>query len=417
MTILQRAAVLAPFQVRSFRYQWPADLLTSWAFEMETLILGWYVLVKSESVFLLAVFAALQYLGSLLGPLFGVAGDRIGHRTVLSALRGSFAVFAMVLMVLAFADALNPAVVLVIAFFNGLVRPSDMGVRGALVGASVPREHLMAAVGLSRMTSDSARVVGALTGAGLFAAFGMAKAYVVVVAFYLVGLLLTLQTQPMVRTDAEAARAAPTSPWRDLRDGLLYVWDEPQLRAAIWVAFLVNLVAFPVSMGLLPYVARSIYGLNETGLGYLAASFSFGALLGSIGLSVAGSAVRYARVMLIGTGAWFALLLIFAHLRSPVLGGVMLLLAGLAQSLSLVPLSVILLRTSDEAFRGRIMGVRMLAIYSLPIGLVVGGALVGRIGFPSTVTLYAVIGLTFTVLIAMRWRNCLWPRHAPANGG
>ena len=28
---------LAPFRIRSFRFQWPADLLTSWAFEMETL--------------------------------------------------------------------------------------------------------------------------------------------------------------------------------------------------------------------------------------------------------------------------------------------------------------------------------------------------------------------------------------------
>jgi hypothetical protein len=32
---------LAPFTVRSFRFQWPADLLISWAFEMEMLILGW----------------------------------------------------------------------------------------------------------------------------------------------------------------------------------------------------------------------------------------------------------------------------------------------------------------------------------------------------------------------------------------
>jgi len=32
--------LLAAFRVRSFRFQWPADLLTQCAFEMETLILG-----------------------------------------------------------------------------------------------------------------------------------------------------------------------------------------------------------------------------------------------------------------------------------------------------------------------------------------------------------------------------------------
>ena len=72
--------MLAPFATRSFRFQWPADLLTSWAFEMETIILGWYVLVETGSVLWLTVFGALQYLGTLIAPVYGVAGDRIGHQ-------------------------------------------------------------------------------------------------------------------------------------------------------------------------------------------------------------------------------------------------------------------------------------------------------------------------------------------------
>ncbi|MDH4325886.1 MAG: arabinose ABC transporter permease, partial [Betaproteobacteria bacterium] len=43
-------SAFAPFRVRSFRFQWPADLATSWAFEMEALILGWYVLTTTGSV-------------------------------------------------------------------------------------------------------------------------------------------------------------------------------------------------------------------------------------------------------------------------------------------------------------------------------------------------------------------------------
>src|ERR1700759_614500 len=58
---------LAPFRIRSYRFQWPADLLTSWAFEMETLVLGWYVLVETNSVVMLTVFGALLYGGTLFG--------------------------------------------------------------------------------------------------------------------------------------------------------------------------------------------------------------------------------------------------------------------------------------------------------------------------------------------------------------
>mgnify|MGYP006979938057 CR=1 FL=1 len=59
-----RTPFLAAFSVRSFRFQWPADLLSSWALEMEVLILNWYVLVETGSVTALALFAGLQYLGA-----------------------------------------------------------------------------------------------------------------------------------------------------------------------------------------------------------------------------------------------------------------------------------------------------------------------------------------------------------------
>jgi hypothetical protein len=69
---------------------------------------------------------------------------------------------------------------------------------------------------------------------------------------------------------------------------------------------------------------------------------------------------------------------------------------------------VILLSTSSQRYRGRIMGVRMLAIYSLPLGLLAAGALIDLIGFRATASLYAVVGLVFTVLIAVKWRAALW---------
>ena len=78
--------------------------------------------------------------------------------------------------------------------------------------------------------------------------------------------------------------------------------------------------------------------------------------------------------------------------------------------------AVILLRASDQRLRGRIMGVRMLAIYSLPLGLLPAGALIGRIGVDATVTAYALIGLVFTVLITLRWRASLWRPQAREDG-
>jgi hypothetical protein len=100
--------------------------------------------------------------------------------------------------------------------------------------------------------------------------------------------------------------------------------------------------------------------------------------------------------------------LIFAQMQTMAGGIALLMLCGFAQSLTMVCHTVILLRASSQKYRGRVMGVRMLAIYSLPLGLLAAGALIGWIGFRATASLYAIVGLTFTIVIALRWRESLW---------
>jgi len=403
--------------VRNFRFQWPADLLTACAFEMETLILGWYVLVETGSVVMLTIFGVLQFSGTLVAPMFGVAGDRLGHRNVLCCMRAAYTVLAAVLMTLAFAGALEPLVVLVMTGLIGLIRPSDLGVRMALVGDTMPMEHLVPAMGVLRTTSDVARVGGALTGAGLFAAYGIGIAYVAVLTCYTVGLMLTLCVRPTpIKQQAPAAVGGqiPPSTWSDLKEGLAFAWTTPHLLAALLVAFLVNLSAYPLSNGLMPYVAKEIYHIDQTGLGYLVASFAIGALVGSLAVIVRGR-IRAGRTMIVSTVAWYVALVVFAQMRDAYSGLVMLVLAGFAQSYCMVTLAVLLLRNTPEKFRGRIMGVRMLVIYSLPMGLLAAGALIERIGFHATATLYALAGLTLVLAIAVRWRKELWQPDAPAN--
>jgi hypothetical protein len=90
-------------------------------------------------------------------------------------------------------------------------------------------------------------------------------------------------------------------------------------------------------------------------------------------------------------------------------------LAGFAQSLAMISIAVILMRTASAHFRGRVMGVRMLAIYSLPFGLLAAGSLIDGIGFAATATLYAAAGLAVMLAIVMHWRADLWHLHSPAN--
>jgi MFS family permease len=420
MTPQSRASVLAPFAVRSFRFQWPADLATSWSFEMETIILGWYVLVATDSVLMLTLFGALQYLGTLVAPLFGVAGDRAGARTMLCSMRAFYVLQAGALTTLAYLDALGPLPVFAIGALMGIVRPSDIAIRYALVGDTIPSRQLMGAMGISRTTTDSSRIAGALTGAGLVAVVGMGPAYSVVTGLYAVSLLLSFGVAGRSRdesaaTGPEGLPAGRPSAFRDLIEAFAYVWRTPQLLAGMAIAMLVNFCAFPLTGGVLPYVAREVYGTDQTGLGYLAASFAFGALVGSLALSGNRRGIRSGRMMIVFTAAWFAMLLVFAWVDVMAVGIVVLILAGLSQSLALVPLSVMLMQNCDARMRARILSLRMLAIYGLPMGLLASGPLIENFGYAATATGYGAFGLAVTALIAWRWYAHVWHLDAPAN--
>lgn len=412
----ERAGVLAPFAVRSFRFQWPADLATSWAFEMENLILGWYVLSATGSVEALVLLGALVWLGSLFSPFFGVLGDRLGFRFLLCTTRALYGLFAAVLGGLTFAGALEPWHVFTIAALAGLMRPSDNVMRYVLVGQTMRSELLVTALGVQRTTSDTARIAGALAGAGGVALVGMGPAYVIVTAMYVAAFLLSLGVAgpPARATQVEHKRTASTT-IAELARAVGYVWHKPDQLGAFSIAFLVNLLAFPFFLGLLPYVAKDVYAIGQSGLGYLAAAFAAGAFVGSLALGARRAPLRAGRVMLAATAVWFVAILAFGQSRSVALGLVLLFVSGVAQSLCMTPLAAVMLRAANDEMRGRVMGMRMLAIWGLPLGLLAAGPVIAHVGFTAATMLYAGLGLAATFAAAYRWRTALWERGAAAN--
>jgi predicted MFS family arabinose efflux permease len=166
----------------------------------------------------------------------------------------------------------------------------------------------------------------------------------------------------------------------------------------------------------MPYVAKEVYRTGQAGVGYLVASFAAGALLGSIALSRHAHRIQPGRMIPAFCALWYVVILCFSRMPDTTSASVALMVAGLAQSLCLVPLSAMLLRSSDERYRGGVMGVRQLMIYGVPIGLLLAGPLIARYGYVTTVTLYCAVSLLLTALIAFHWRAHLWKLDAPANG-
>jgi len=204
-------------------------------------------------------------------------------------------------------------------------------------------------------------------------------------------------------------------PVADLKQAIGYVWRKPDLLGAFCMALLVNLLAFPWVLGLLPYVAKDVYGVGQSGLGYLAAAFASGALAGSLVVGANRLPLRPARAMLVSGAAWFATILVFGQTHTLAVGLPLLFFAGLVQSFCLTPLAAVMLRASEDGMLGRVMGMRMLAVWGLPLGLLAAGPIITHVGYPATTLLYTALGLAATFAIGYRWRHALWHRSAVAN--
>jgi predicted MFS family arabinose efflux permease len=405
---------LSPFAVRSFRFQWPADLATSIGFEMEALILGWYILTATGSVEWLVAFGALMWAGAVLAPFLGIAGDRIGPRALMCLTRGGYALLAAILTLLILTGMLEPWHVFVVYGIAGLARPSDQAIRNVLIGQTMRPEALIGAIGLSRTTADMAKVAGAFAGAGGVALIGMGPAYMIVTALYVSAFLLSLGVaRSPLHPDAVYTTAHDVI--AGLKEAARYVWTKPDILGAFSIVFLVNLLAFPFFLGLLPYAAKEVYDIGQSGLGYLAAAFAVGALAGSLVIGANYMPLRAGRVMLWSTAAWFAAVLLFGQTRSLPFGLALLFISGFVQSFCLIPVAVVMLRSAAEHMRGRVMGMRVLAIWGLPLGLLASGPIIAGLGYTACTVVYASIGLAATLAIGHRWRRALWHPTAPAN--
>lgn len=408
-----RVGALAPFSVHSFRFQWPADLAASWAFEIEMLILGWYVLVESESVFLLVLYGALQYIGALASPYVGVLGDRYGYKTLFISMRVVFVLLSMMLLALALADLLNPMLVIALSVISGTLKPSDIMIRFTLIAQALKPAQLVGALGISRVTVDSARMAGAIAGVGVFTLFGMAGTYMLILTMYVIALVLSFG---VVGSDAATINAkTPASVVQDLRLGVQYVWNNQVLRGCFLLAFWINVFAYPLVLGLLPYVVNNVFLATETLLGVLGAAYALGSLLGSLLISSNRLAVGAGRLTIIGAIGWFGAGLLFAMNDVVAIGVVILVVIGTAQSLCVTPLAGVMLRATEPHYRGRVMGMRILAILGLPLGLLMSGPLIEWFGFAVTASIYSLLGVACAVSMVWIWRDSLWDKACTAN--
>ena len=184
-------------------------------------------------------------------------------------------------------------------------------------------------------------------------------------------------------------------------DGLRYAAGNQVIWAVLTAAVIINLAGWTVHTGLAPIFAQDVLGTDSAGLGLLLFAFGVGALSGSLGLAMAPSLPHTGRLLFVAVIMWHTMVLLFSLSRSFYLSMGLFVLVGVAFASTQVLILTLLLRTTQQEFRGRIMGLRSFAILAYSFGSMAAEAIAGVWGAPTAAQVAGFTGITLALVLAV----------------
>ena len=400
---LATAGVFTSFRQRNFRFFLASESLARVGDQMETVVLAWVVLVETNSPFLLGVFGALLFFGTLIAPYFGVLADRHDRRNLLVGVRAIAGGTSMGILVLSLTGSLEVWHVFALGSFSGIARTFGNVLREVLTADVVDQRMLANAIGLTRSASDVTQIVAPIIGGALLNWVGISPAFFLVVAMY----LLAAYSAYMIRLPARELTGVATSVLRNLTEAGGYIRRNNVVLALLLMAFLVNFTALSLNHGLMPVFAKDVLEGGPMSLAGLVSALFAGAFLGSMGIAALTRLQRGGRFLIVMALVWHAALLVFSQSQWFGVSLAVLLVVGMFQSFTMVTMATLLIRVTPVEFRGRVMGARSLAVYGLPMGLLLAGGLAETQGAPFAVAFNSLVGIVAVLVVATSLRK-LW---------
>ena len=397
VTNLGRAASpLSTLRQRNFGLVWSAITLAAMASQMETVVVVWYVLNLTDSPLLVGLTASARMGFNFLALFAGATADIVPRRTLLVIVEALLASLAVLMLILIASGMIQVWHIFVITLASGLARIFQQPTAQSLAVDSVPQDRISNAVALINAGMNIALVAGPLLGGILFDLYGPDGAYVLVAAFYVLSGTAAL----MMGATRVGAAQKKESVFTAVVQGLKYVKGQQLLWAALLVAVIINITGFSFHTTLMPIFARDVLGRDSVGLGLLISFFGIGALVGSMVWASIPNLRHTGMLCILAVIGWHGTMILFATSTNFYISLGILLVTGMMFSSTLVLLLTVLMQNARPEFRGRIMGLRTLAIYAHAFGSLAAGALAGTVGAPMTANIIGIVGIAMIVALA-----------------
>ncbi|HVE46229.1 MAG TPA: MFS transporter [Acidimicrobiales bacterium] len=316
------------------------------------------------------LFVVLSLPGAVLGPVLGVAIDRLGpKRTLILANSLGF------LDALALTQAESYASVIVLALPLGLIEAFASASLDALPPRLVADEDLVTANALFGGAQDFAIIAGPAIAALVNLRWGLSGAFAADAATFLVGLAVAVRLRV-----GEPVEAEKQSAWRALREGLGLVRRTAGLRWTLAVAGVTYLL-WALFGVLEPLYVRDVLGQSDTVFALLQTVFGVGLVGAGLAVAALGDRIARPRYVALATVLSGATAALYLGTQSLAVAYVGVFLWGVDVAFFYVPAKTLLQRYSPTAAHGRVLSLNqsfepLAAIVMAPVA----GVLVGVVG-------------------------------------
>jgi MFS family permease len=338
----------------------------------------------------------------LLAPVAGALTDRLDRRQTMIRANLVRTVLLGGLALAVAADLASLAMLYAVALLLGIAETLFDTSAQSLLPALVARDDLTRANSrLFAVELVANMFVGPPLG-GLLAALGLAVAFGVQAAAYLVG----AGCLALIVGSFRAVGAGPAGSTRfrdDIAEGARFVWRHPVLRPLAIMLGMGNM-AFTAffSVFVLYVVAPGPMGLSEAGFGVLPATIGVGSLLGTWLAVPAERRLGRVRTLVVSVVLSTASLLVPILTTSPVLVGASLAVSGVSVVLWNVVTVSLRQRITPDRLLGRMnASYRLVGWGTMPLGALVGGALAEALGLRGAFLVAAAI--YFATLAGFRY--------------
>ena len=385
------------FRNRSYRFLWPANFIAYASRWMQMTLLGWFVLVETDSPWLVGLVGFFGMIPMfVLGVLGGVLADAVDRRRLLlttqaAALLSLVSLSTLMVLDLAVYWHAYPAILVM-----GIAWALDMPSRRSLIHDLLGRRRVTNGVALDSMGMSASMMIGPATAGVLIDRVGVTGGYLVVTILSLTSILL------LSRLGTGQARPPQYDVGiiRNLADGLRYVAGHSALRAMVLITVLANLLLFPY-MHMVPVMAREVLEVGPTLMGLLQAAPGIGSFAGAVGIASLTRLTHHGRVMLAGTLTAFAALLIFSQSTVYAFSLPTLLVMGIGQSGFGSMQAAMTMLLAPKEMRGKALGVVSLAIGSGPFGALIVSSIANEYGPAPAIAAIAIAGMASVGLVGI----------------